>query len=69
MTQTAIVTGASGFLGRQVLQKFKSAGWNAVGTAFSRADPPLLLKVDLSKQAAVESLLDQVKYAHPRLLP
>lgn len=65
MTQTAVITGASGFLGRQVLQAFKQAGWNAVGTAYSRANPPSLREVDLSEQAAVESLLDEVRYAIP----
>jgi len=63
MARTVIVTGASGFLGRQVLQKFKSAGWNAVGTGFTRANPPSILKLDLSDEAVVSSLLDEVKYA------
>lgn len=67
MTQTAVITGASGFLGRKVFQAFNRAGWNVVGTAYSRANPPTLLKVDLSEQAAVETLLDEVKYGHPPL--
>lgn len=61
MAKTALVTGASGFLGRQVLQAFQSAGWDAVGTGFTRAKPPSILKLDLSDHAAVDSMLDKVK--------
>ena len=61
--KTALVTGATGFLGRQVFQAFKSAGWSTTGTGFSRADPPSILRADLSDEQAVQSLLEQVKYA------
>lgn len=60
MTRTALITGASGLLGRKVLQAYERAGWNAVGTGLSRATPPIL-KVDLLDQAAVESTLDEVR--------
>lgn len=60
MAKTALVTGASGLLGRKVLEAFERAGWNVVGTGLSRATPPLR-KVDLSDDVAVESTLEQVK--------
>ena len=61
MAKSALITGATGFLGRQVLEAFKSAGWHSVGTGFTRAHPPSILKVDLSVEAAVASMLDEVK--------
>lgn len=61
MARTALITGATGFLGRQVLQAFRSAGWNAVGTGFARANPPTILKVDLSDQAELSAVLQEVK--------
>lgn len=60
MSKTALITGASGLLGRKVLQAYERAGWNAVGTGLSRATPPIL-KVDLLDQAAIESTLDEVR--------
>jgi len=61
MTRTALITGASGFLGRQVLQAFKSAGWNTIGTGFTRANPPTILKVNLTDPAEVSKVLEEVK--------
>ncbi|KAK2748558.1 hypothetical protein FQN57_000693 [Myotisia sp. PD_48] len=62
MTRTALVTGASGLLGRQVLNAFKKdAGWNAVGQGFSRPSPPEILKADLTNALEFEKLLDDVK--------
>lgn len=63
MAKTAFVTGATGLLGRQVLRAFDKAGWSAVGTGFSRAKPPSILKVDLEDQDAIDSALDETKYA------
>ncbi|EXJ75768.1 dTDP-4-dehydrorhamnose reductase [Cladophialophora psammophila CBS 110553] len=57
---SALVTGASGFLGRQVLNAFSDAGWNATGTGFSRASETVR-KVDLQDADAVTKLFDQVK--------
>lgn len=62
MTRRVLVTGASGLLGREVLQTFKFAGWDAVGTGLTRSKPPTIRKLDLSDEAAVVSLLDDVKY-------
>ncbi|KAI8977652.1 hypothetical protein BDF20DRAFT_579499 [Mycotypha africana] len=56
----AIVTGASGLLGRPTLKQFQDAGWDAVGVAFSRANNGLI-KLDLTDTAAVKSFLDEQK--------
>ncbi|KAL6722133.1 hypothetical protein ACLMJK_001240 [Lecanora helva] len=61
MTKTALVTGASGFLGRQVVQAFEAAGWNTLGTGFTRASPPTILKVNLTEITEVSEVLDHVK--------
>ena len=63
MTNTVLVTGATGLLGRQVLAAFDKAGWSAVGTGFSRANPPSILKLDLADQNAIDAALEEVKYA------
>ena len=63
MPSKAFVTGATGLLGSQVLQVFKESGWNVVGTGFSRAKPPTILKLDLGDADAVSSLLDHEKSA------
>ena len=55
------MTGATGLLGRQVIQSFLRAGWNAVGTGFSRAKPPDLVKLDLCDGEAAEKVLREMK--------
>ena len=62
MNKTALVTGASGFLGRQVVQAFTSAGWDTVGTGFTRANPPAIRKVDLTDSKNISTLLQEIKY-------
>ena len=59
--KTALVTGATGLLGRQVLRAFEEAGWTAVGSGFTRAKPPAILKVDLFSAEAINETLDEVK--------
>ncbi|KAL8696075.1 MAG: hypothetical protein Q9224_002987, partial [Gallowayella concinna] len=59
MAKTAFVTGATGLLGRQVLQALDKAAWTAIGTGFSRAKPPSILKIDLEDQDAIEAALDE----------
>ena len=59
--RTALVTGATGLLGRQVVKAFQRANWNVVGTGFSRAKPPDILKVNLDSEDEVGKLLDEVK--------
>ncbi|KAH9223141.1 putative methionine adenosyltransferase 2 subunit beta [Leptodontidium sp. 2 PMI_412] len=61
MAKTALITGATGLLGRQVLKGFNGAGWDAKGTGFTRASPPTILKLDLGSEADVAATLEQVK--------
>ncbi|KAF3131774.1 hypothetical protein TWF703_007493 [Orbilia oligospora] len=56
-----LVTGATGLLGRQVVRAFDEAGWEVIGTGFSRANPPRILKLDITDQEDVEKVLDNVK--------
>ena len=52
-----MVTGASGVLGRELLNRFRQANWERLGLAFSRARGGLK-KVDLRERAEVESVLE-----------
>lgn len=63
-SRAALVTGATGLLGRQVVQAFEYPGkdWSAKGTGLSRADGVDVLKVDLGVREEVEAALDKVKY-------
>ncbi|EPE05377.1 methionine adenosyltransferase 2 subunit beta [Ophiostoma piceae UAMH 11346] len=54
---SVLVTGASGFLGRQVVRAFNFADWTVTGTAFSRAGAGLL-KVDLESESEIKAALD-----------
>ncbi|KAK6352508.1 hypothetical protein TWF730_009332 [Orbilia blumenaviensis] len=58
-----LVTGATGLLGRQVVRAFDEAGWEVIGTGFSRANPPQILKVDVTEKGQVEKILDDVRPA------
>ncbi|RMJ19803.1 hypothetical protein CDV36_000529 [Fusarium kuroshium] len=59
--RTVLVTGATGLLGREVSASFGLRGWNVKGTGYSRADGISTLKVDLSNESEVASLLDETK--------
>ncbi|KAI5780888.1 RmlD-like substrate binding domain-containing protein [Geopyxis carbonaria] len=59
--KTVLITGATGLLGRQCLNAFEEAGWNAIGTGFSRAKPPKIHKLDLGDSEAVTTLIDETK--------
>ncbi|KAF2462750.1 NAD(P)-binding protein [Lindgomyces ingoldianus] len=59
--RSVLVTGASGLLGRQVHKVFQLDGWNAVGTALSRPNPPSIIKVDITNAEEFERALDEVK--------
>jgi S-adenosylmethionine synthetase len=59
--RTALVTGATGLLGRQVVRAFERADWTVKGTGHSRADGSIVLKVDLEKASDVEAALDKVR--------
>ncbi|MCJ1314326.1 hypothetical protein MMC25_008007 [Agyrium rufum] len=56
--KNALMTGATGFLGRQVVKAFEKAGYDVQGTGFSRAQAPLL-KLDLTNDAATLKVLDE----------
>lgn len=59
--KAALITGATGFLGRQVVQAFGRQGWTAKGIGFSRADGSKILKVDLGNTNDIETVLDDTK--------
>jgi S-adenosylmethionine synthetase len=61
MAKRALVTGATGLLGRQVKQVFDKADWETVGTGFTRSFPPSVVKLDFGDTKAVATLLDEVK--------
>ena len=56
--KTALVTGATGLLGRQVITAFEKQGWTSKGTGYSRADGVTILKVDLGDETAVKRAID-----------
>ena len=60
MSSRAIVTGASGLLGRQVLKCFAQGNWEVLGLAYSRAREGLQ-KVDLCDPDQVEEVLTQFR--------
>ncbi|SPO06022.1 related to methionine adenosyltransferase regulatory beta subunit [Cephalotrichum gorgonifer] len=62
-SKAALVTGATGLLGRQVVKAFEYPGrdWTVKGTGLSRADGVSVLKVNLEKKDEVEAALDSVK--------
>ncbi|KAH6686353.1 RmlD substrate binding domain-containing protein [Plectosphaerella plurivora] len=59
--KTALITGATGLLGRQVVRAFDKKSWTVKGTGYSRADGVSVFKADLGKSNEVEKLLDDVK--------
>ena len=62
MAKKALVTGATGFLGREIVKALEHDGWTVVRTGFSRAKPPEIHKLDLCDQHAVSHLIEQEKY-------
>ncbi|KAJ9302673.1 hypothetical protein DTO271G3_47 [Paecilomyces variotii] len=61
MSHTALVTGATGLLGRQVFNIFKHAGWLTVGQGHTRAVPPTIMKANLENPEEARMLLDEAK--------
>ncbi|OAT05077.1 dTDP-4-dehydrorhamnose reductase [Blastomyces gilchristii SLH14081] len=68
MQQTALITGATGLLGRQVLNAFQrdSANWKVFGQGFSRASGTAdsgveIVKADLLDEGNIVALLEQTK--------
>jgi S-adenosylmethionine synthetase len=62
MARKALVTGATGLLGREVVKAFEKEGWSVIGTGFTRATPPSIRKLDLNDSQAIEALLHQERY-------
>ena len=58
----ALITGATGFLGRQVVAAFNRAGWSTIPTGFNRATSPQAYRLDLNDSDAVAQLLNEKKY-------
>ncbi|KAI9055138.1 hypothetical protein LZ554_000102 [Drepanopeziza brunnea f. sp. 'monogermtubi'] len=61
MTRKALITGATGLLGRQVVKAFERGGWDVKGTGFTRANPPTILKLDLGSEADVFAAIEELK--------
>jgi uncharacterized protein YbjT (DUF2867 family) len=59
--KSALVTGATGFLGRQILRAFERNNFSAKGTGLSRADGQSILKLDLGNDNEIQRVLDDVK--------
>ena len=61
MSKIAVITGASGLLGRSVYQEFLSRpDWHVVGLAFSRAKGKLR-QIDIRNPSEIHSLMDEVR--------
>lgn len=61
MAKTVLVTGATGLLGREVAKAFEWAGWKVVGTGWTRASPPSIIKLDLGDESEIHRVLNEVK--------
>lgn len=64
--RTALVTGATGLLGREITAAFRqSPGWTVKGTGHSRADGVDVLKLNLENEDVTElnKILDETRYA------
>ncbi|KAF2792705.1 NAD(P)-binding protein [Melanomma pulvis-pyrius CBS 109.77] len=59
--KTALITGASGLLGRQVQRVFHLDGWKSIGTGLKRIDPPEVIRLDILNAKEIERVLDEVK--------
>lgn len=62
MSHTALITGATGLLGREVTKSFKQAGWLTVGQGWNRAAPPTILKANLEDPEDIKRIIDEAKY-------
>ena len=62
----AVVTGATGLLGRKVVKAFQMKGWEVVQFACCRADGSHILSVDLNDASEIQRVLEGKWYAsHP----
>lgn len=62
--RTVLITGATGLLGREVLEAFglHRSEWDVKGTGHSRADGVDILRLDLGKEEEICKALDTVKF-------
>ncbi|KAG5920654.1 hypothetical protein E4U42_006139 [Claviceps africana] len=64
-SRTALVTGATGLLGREITNAFRrSPGWTVKGTGYSRADGVDVLRLNLENEdtAELDRLLDETRF-------
>jgi S-adenosylmethionine synthetase len=71
MPTTVLITGATGFLGRQVLDvlstdthstPISASSYHVVGLGYKRARPPAVRAVDLLDEEQVVAVLDKVRW-------
>eukprot|EP00435_Cladocopium_sp_Y103_P051633 s1074_g16.t1 len=56
-----LVTGATGLLGRQMMQTLSSTSWEVRGLCKSRAQPPTIVTCDLTQEEAFWQLMQQFR--------
>ncbi|KHJ36235.1 putative substrate binding domain-containing protein [Erysiphe necator] len=56
MKNKVLITGATGFLGRQMMKSFEQANWEVTGTGLTRAVSPII-KLDLLDSEAVARII------------
>ncbi|KAL5604123.1 hypothetical protein BROUX41_002112 [Berkeleyomyces rouxiae] len=61
MSGSALVTGATGLLGREVFKALKDGGFETKGLGYSRADGISILKADLEKPDEIAAVLEKVQ--------
>ncbi len=69
MAKTALITGATGLLGREAVKAFERGGWDVTGAGFTRASGSIV-KLDLGSESEVAKVLEATKcvllYQAPR---
>ncbi|TVY84314.1 Methionine adenosyltransferase 2 subunit beta, partial [Lachnellula suecica] len=60
MPKTALITGATGLLGRQVFKTFQRAGWDVKGCGFRRAQGSFI-SLDLNSESDISQSLEDIK--------
>jgi dTDP-4-dehydrorhamnose reductase len=61
MAGQLLITGASGYLGRQVAVRARAAGWSVVGTYLARPTDTAAVRLDIRDAGAVRALLERVR--------
>ncbi|PHH52366.1 Methionine adenosyltransferase 2 subunit beta [Ceratocystis fimbriata CBS 114723] len=60
-TDIALITGATGLLGREVFKAFTDGGFETKGLGYSRADGVSILKADLQNPDQITAVLEKVQ--------